>query len=1077
MNQKMFHRDCKRSQTKKKFLQRRFLYLNLIICLAGTLIPTYGYSQVTRTTPDNGNSITEKIYNSNTAPAVADKNDMQQRQVRGKVTDSNTGEVLIGATVMVKGTTTGVLTGPDGTYAITIPNESAVLAFSYIGYTPQEIPAANKVTLDVVMVSETKTIDEVVVVGYGTTKKVTLTGSVAAVSSKEMKTVSTTNLATQLAGKLPGLRVTQRTGEPGAFTTVFDVRGMGTPLIVIDGVIGSTDDFVRLNPNDIDGISILKDASAAVYGVKAANGVVLVTTKKGDVGKPKITFTTSYSTSKFINLPSVCNAYEWALLTTENQVNHGKSTITYTAEDLAKFKSGEYPSTNWYDLVARDNTNAQKYNLTVTGGNDRVKYYTSIGSSNEMGIWKSGDLNYKAYTIRSVVTGKISDNLTAELNLQGSTDQRNTPAFTALNVMETTWMHALPITPVYANNNPDYLASTTDGLHPLAMTTASIGGYSRNYRSSLNAIFTLNYNAPFLKGLSGSLQAGYYRLSNFQKNYTIGYRLWSYTPATDTYTNSMSKNLPTTMSENFTPSYRTSIDAQVNYQKTFLEKHNLKVSLVYEDRYDNADNLQASKQFAINIDQLYAGLTNPTVSSSTGTIASNDNQAVIGRLNYDFAGKYLFEAGFNYGGSSKFPAGKRWGFFPYTNLAWRISEEAFFKSAFPYITNFKLRGSWGIMGDDAASSFQFITGYTYPSNSYIINATSVSGLGFRAIPNPNITWFTANTKNIALDASVKNGLLNLSVDFFRRNRTGLLANPVAVIPGTVGASLSQQNMNADMREGFEIVLGQNRKVGQVIYNVSFNVTYTRNRMTKIERIPDNNSLNNWKNNYTNRWDNITWGYNCIGQFQNQDDLNNSPAQDGKGNSTLLPGDYKYEDIDKDGIITGNDQKPIGYGTTPDWNFALNGGVQYKNFDLNFLFQGATHFNKNTNFYNKDCLPWDRNTLKLFLDRWHHADPYDVNSPWIPGKYAPMSTMFSNSNGNTSQVWLEDSKYLRLKSLEIGYNLSPALASRLHIGGLRVYANGFNVLTWSKMKDYDPEINNENSYPFTRDITFGLTLTF
>ena len=243
---------------------------------------------------------------------------MQQRLVSGKVTDSNTGEPLIGATVVVKGTTTGTLTTVGGAYSINIPNESAILSFSFIGYTAQDVPVAAKTTLDVTLKAEVTGLDEVVVVGYGTTKKVSLTGSIAAVSSKEIKATSTTNLSTQLAGKLPGFRVVQRTGEPGAFTTQFDIRGMGTPLIVIDNIIGSTDDFVRLNPNDIDQISILKDASASVYGVKAANGVVLVTTKKGEVGKPKISFTSSYSTSKFINVPTVNNAYGWALLTTEN---------------------------------------------------------------------------------------------------------------------------------------------------------------------------------------------------------------------------------------------------------------------------------------------------------------------------------------------------------------------------------------------------------------------------------------------------------------------------------------------------------------------------------------------------------------------------------------------------------------------------------------------------------------------------------------------------------------------------------------------------------------------------------------
>jgi TonB-linked SusC/RagA family outer membrane protein len=397
----------------------------------------------------------------------------QTINVKGTVTDATTGQPMAGVNVLVKGKTIGAITDEKGAY--TIPSaidQNSVLVFSFIGYNAAEVSVGGKITVDAALSPETKGLDEVVVIGFGTTKKATLTGSVAAVSSQDIKAVSTTNLSTQLAGKLPGLRVTMRTGEPGAFSTLYDIRGMGTPLIVIDGVVQSSDDFVRLNPNDIDQISILKDASAAVYGVKAANGVILVTTKRGDVGKPKISFTSSYSFSKFINLPEVCNAYEWALLTTQNEINHGKTVTTYTKDDLDKFKDGTYPSTDWYNLVARKNTNAQKYNLTVSGGSDRVKYYTSIGSSQEMGIWKSGDLNYKSYTIRSVVSGKISDNLTAELNIQGSSDQRNQPQFTALNVMETTWMHALPVTPIYANNNPDYLQSTTDGLHPLAMTTA-----------------------------------------------------------------------------------------------------------------------------------------------------------------------------------------------------------------------------------------------------------------------------------------------------------------------------------------------------------------------------------------------------------------------------------------------------------------------------------------------------------------------------------------------------------------------------------------------------------------------------
>lgn len=1003
---------------------------------------------------------------------------LQQKQVRGKITDSNTGEPLIGATVMVKGTTVGAITDVSGEYSINVTDESATLVFSYIGYTSMELPISGRTIIDVKLDTELTGLDEVIVIGFGTTKKVSLTGSVAAVGSKDIKAVSTTNLSTQLAGRLPGFRVTQRSGEPGAFTTAFDIRGMGTPLIVINGVVSSVDDFVRLNPNDIDQISILKDASAAIYGVQAANGVVLITTKRGELGKPKISFTTSHSISQYMRLPKVMNAYEWASLKTQYEVQYAKTTPTYSPEDLQDLKDGTVKGTDWYKTVARNFSNSSKYNLSVSGGSDRISYYSSLGASTEVGMWKSGDLNYRQFSIRSVVDAKITDNLDVGLNVEGVLANRNETAFTVNNSYETLFWHALPITTVYANNNPDYLSYTTDGLHPVAMTTADIGGYRKNNRNSFNGIFTLNYNVPFIKGLNAKVIGGYYNLSSFQKNYIQGFKMYSYNELTDEYTNTISKNVPTTMSGNYTPSYRTSLDLQLNYEKTILDNHNLRATLVYEDRFDNTDNLNASKQFALDIDQFYAGLSNPLVTSNANIIASNNNQAIIGRLNYDYSGKYLVEIGFNYGGSSKFPAGKRWGFFPYTNFAWRMSNEEFFKNALQFITDFKLRGSWGILGDDAASRFQFITGYDYPGTNAILGGINVSGLGFRAIPNMNITWYTSTTKNIGFDASVKRGLLSFSVDYFRRDRDGLLANPIATIPGIVGATLSQQNLNADRTEGFEFVLGSNRRVGDFSYDISTNITYTRSKFTKLERIPDGNSYANWKNNSEGRWSNITWGYNYIGQFQDQDDLNNSPIQDGRGNTTLLPGCYKYEDVNGDGIIDGNDQVPIGRGRIPDLNYALSARFTYKSFDVNLLFQGASNFNFTWGGLNRGPLPWGRNSLRVFTDCWHHEDIYDATSPWVPGRFAPANTMWSNrSNHYVSQFWMENAAYLRLKNLEIGYTLNPTIASRLHIDSLRVYVNGFNLLTLSKMKDWDPELARDTNYPLTRDFTFGLNVTF
>jgi len=1025
-----------------------------------------------------GSSLNFKILENNLI-VIAQRESLQQKLVSGTVTDQKTGSPLPGVTVVITGTTVGTITDANGKFSLSPTDNARTLSFTFVGMDSQEVSIGNQRVFNIVMQEHALDLEEVVVVGFGTAKRATMTGSVSAVSSSELKNVSTTNLVNQLVGQLPGFRVTQRTGEPGAFMAQYDIRGFGTPLIVIDGVVVSQDDFVRLNPNDIDQVSILKDASAAVYGVKAANGVLLVTTKKGSIGKPKINFTASYSLSDYLSLPKVMDAYQFAVITTQNEINSGKvaGQTTFTADDIQKYKDGTYPSTDIYGMVANKYQNAQKYNLTVSGGNDRISYFTSIGKTDEVGIWKSGDLNYHTYAVRSVVTGKINDNLEAELNLNAMLDQRNSPITPAQNIFQAIFIHYLPTLHPYANDNPLYLSNPVDASHPIALTNSSISGYSKTTRNTFQGIFTLKYKVPFVNGLNAKLMYGYYNLNQFVKTWTQGFKCYTYDKPTDTYINTAMKNFPSTMYGDYSPSNRSTLDFQLNYEKVFLQKHTVKASLVYEDRHDISDDMQASKQFAINIDQFYAGLSNPTVTSST-SIGENDNQAIIGRLNYDYLAKYLVEVGFNYGGSSMFPSGKRWGFFPYATAGWRVSEEKFFKNALPYITNLKLRGSYGTMGDDAASSFQFLTGYNYPSGSYILNNTAVSGLGFRSIPNPDITWYKATTQNLGFDASVKNGLLKVSFEVFRRSRSGLLANPVAKIPGTVGASLSQANLNSDQTQGYEGVLGQSRKFGKFSYDINLNVAYTRTQNNYVERVADGNSYNNWRNNTQNRYTNITWGYVYAGQFQSQEDLNTSPAQDNLGNKTLKPGDYKYADINKDGLITSADQRPIGYGTMPNMTYGLTGSLSYGQVYLNFLIQGSSQINMNISSMYRGPLPWNRNSLSMLMDNWHHADLYDANSPWIPGKYAPAATNGTPPSDQwNSNFWIVNNSYVRLKSVELGYNLSKSISKKLGLENLRVYVNGFNFLTWSRVKDFDPEVYTSDVYPITRDVTFGLSATF
>jgi len=717
------------------------------------------------------------------------------------------------------------------------------------------------------------------------------------------------------------------------------------------------------------------------------------------------------------------------------------------------------------------------HNISVSGGSEKIKYFTSMGYLSETGLWKSGDLNYKKYNLRMSVTGKISDNLEAQINFGGVMDPKNEPMMGVGNALFSTGLQN-PATPIYANNNPQYLYAAVSGEHPIGLTNANVGGYTKTRNQNMQGTFQLNYKVPFLNGLSAKFLFGFDKQDNFQRQWRQKFLMYTYDKVTDAYTNSVTFNAPSNLYESFSTQLRTTVLGQVNYEKTFLEKHNIKAAFIFEERHDINDNFNAKKEFTINIDQFAAGIAaNQTVGASYPS--ENDNQNVIGRLNYDFVSKYLFEFGFNYSGSSKFPEGKRWGFFPYSSVGWRISEENFFKSLAPIITNLKLRGSYGIMGDDAASSFQYISGYNYPSGNYVFGTSLIPGLGFRALPNMNITWFTVASKNIAIDLSVKNNLIYGQLDLFQRDRSGLLATRLLTIPGTVGAALSQENLNEDRRKGFEALLGHSNTISDFRYDISANVTYTRGMPTKVERAPDANSYLNWRNNPVNRWDNISWGYRYIGQFQTVEEALNSPIQDGKGNATYRPGDLKYEDVNKDGIIDNLDVVPIGRGVTRDMNFGLNGRFSYKQFDLNILFQGAFYANYSYNGTLQTPLLLGRNTLNVFLDRWHHADLFDVNSAWIPGKF-PSTFTPSTTNTNSSIFWNPDASYLRLKQLEIGYTFKKTLLSKVGVENMRVYVTGFNLLTWTKVTYVDPELDSGNwnsNYPITNIYNFGISLTF
>ncbi|TXE09149.1 TonB-dependent receptor [Gelidibacter salicanalis] len=1004
-------------------------------------------------------------------------------EISGTVIDVETGMPIAGANVIAKGTSNGTMTDFDGNFDINVPS-SSTLVISFLGYTTQEIVVTNSIVLNVNLKPEAAGLDEVIVVGYGTQRKGSVTAAVSQVDGDIVKKAPVANISNALAGRLPGLKITQRSGEPGYDGADINLRGFGNPLIIVDGVPRA---FTSIDPNTIESISVLKDASAAVYGVRAANGVLLITTKTGKIGKPKITFNTYSGFQSPTRYPDLLNAAEFAELTDESQINQGRAPV-YGQEELDKYRQNApgYESTNWYDTVIKNNSPQNYYNLNVSGATEDVKYFMSTGYLSQEGMWKSGDTNYDRFNISSNLEAKITDNLTASMNISARLETRNFPGAGAGTLMSGI-LRNYPTYSPYADAEGKYFGLTNQAHQNVALLmNKDVSGYSEDKRKVFNGNLTLNYEFPWVEGLSAKVRYAYGTNIRRTKDWSQKYNLYGYNEAKDSYDVVYIGNQPSSLQESYSSGYYENglpgnynqFQGSLNYENTFNEKHKFKGLILFETLENEGDDFYASREFLLNLDYLFAGLDeNKNNGGSAYELAS---AGIVGRVNYEYDGKYLFEAGFRYDGSSKFPADSRWGFFPFASAGWNLSKEEFLENTLSFFDDLKIRGSWGQLGDDSASSFQFITGYNYPSGNYIFGNSVVPGLSDRGLANRNITWFEATTTDVGIDATFFDRKVDFTFDWFHRKRTGLLATRASSLPGTFGAALPQENLNIDNTQGFDFSIGYKTTIANDFkLNITGNYGYSRSKDEYVERADFVNSLNQWRGDKTNRWKNVTWGYTAVGQFQSTDEINNWAIQDNKANTTLLPGDIKYLDYNEDGIINNDDIKPIGKGTTPEITYGLNLALAWKGIDLSAQFQGAANFvayydgEFQNPFYN------GANSLAEFKDRWHREDLYDVNSAWIPGKYP--STVASGNPNNTkySTFWLKDASYLRLKNIELGYNFDGDFLENIGLDQFRVYLSGYNLVTWDSVDFIDPEAPTGRGtyYPQQKIVNLGFNLTF
>lgn len=1009
--------------------------------------------------------------------------------VKGTIKDDK-GSALPGVSIFEKGTTNGTVSDENGNFSINVKDEDAVLVISNVGFQPKEISIQGKTNFEIVLIPIESKLDEVVVVGYGTQKKGALTGAVSSISSKDIVTTKNENVQNMLTGKVSGVRVVQRTAEPGDFNNTFDIRGFGAPLVIIDGVPRTNADFQRLNSNDIDNISVLKDASAAIYGVRSANGVVLITTKRGKNNESILSYDGNFTWQFPSGFPKTVDIYDYMTLRNEaamHNVNGGAP--VYSDQMFEDYRSGKLQSTDWYPLVFAKFAPETQHNLSATGGNDKIQYYFGGGYFYQGSFFKTNDLNYNKYNLRSSITAKIAKQFTLDVNVNLVTETINQPYQGAWWAIRSFWRQG-PQIPAYANNDPTKpFYGLIEGDNPVVFMDKDLVGYRVMKNSWIQPAVTLRYDFPFIKGLYAKTMFSYdYNLFNrnyFQKQY----QEYRYDDATKTYT-SYTRQSPDRITRQAYFNSQILSQTSLNYSRTFSLIHKVEGTLIWEAQKREGDNFAAQRDLALPLPYLFAGLPlNQVGNMSVADLYEGSNLGLAGRFNYAYNAKYLAEFLFRYDGSSKFQKGYQWGFFPGGSIGWRISEEKFIKnsSSLSFIDQLKLRASYGVTGDDGASSYQWASGYNYPSGTdsrnftggYVFDGNFIASANSIGISNPNITWYTSKTLNLGVDFVGWKGLLGITAEYFRRKRDGLLAYRNGGIPTVVGAALPQENLNSDMNYGYEVELSHNNNIGQLAYSLKGLFSFTRIKALYVERGPNGSSYRNWRDNQNDRLQNIWWGLTSNGRYQTWDDIWNSSVYVGRN---ALPGDYRYEDWNGDGEINDLDVHPYQLSSTPWINYGFSASFSYKGVDMFFLIQGAA---LSTVQYTEQLYQplWgnsESGAMQQFMDRWHpadpHADPYDPKTVWIPGHYAYTGSL-PDVNSSYNSV---NGAYARLKTIELGYTLPTSLGKKVGVKNARIYVNGYNLLTLTKVKYIDPEHPNDTwgyLYPLNKTVSAGVSLTF
>lgn len=993
-------------------------------------------------------------------------------KVRGNVKDEK-GEALTGVTIMVKGTARGAVTDGSGNFSIDVPNAEATLTFSFVGYLTQEVVVGNRTSVDVVMQPDEAILEEVVVVGYGTEKKRNVTGSIVAISNEDIKSSPATTVSNTLAGRLPGLIASNSSGEPGFDDASILIRGISTtgnaaPLIVIDGVPDRAGGFSRLDPNDIETFTVLKDASAAIYGSRAANGVILITTKRGKKGAPVASYNFNYGLRQPTRIPKMLNSADYATAINELNMSAGQSP-SYTDEDIRKFRDGSspltHPNTNWFEETLAPVTGQTQQNISVSGGSEKVDYYVSIGHQFQDGYYRNGVTKYNQYNLRSNLDANITDNLKIFLNLAARREDRNNPHHGS----ETIYRYILsgkPIQNAYLPGTDLPALAIGDDVNPVAAVT-NLAGYQRDERLFYNADIGFTHNMPYL--LNGlSLTGGaYFDASNtIYKHLQKGFDLYSkvqgqeptrvrYGLATGSIDQNMSRSLGITS------------NLRLNYDKRF-GNHDLGAFVAYEQHTFSSDYLSAYRNnlLSTEIDQIFAGEINSAMRTD-GNAGKFARQNYFGRLNYGFDDRYFLTFNWRYDGSSIFPKENRYGFFPGVSAGWRVSGEPFFESV-DFVDDLKLRASWGQLGNDAVGAFQFMNRYIITNTQGGVfgaaDPTLAPGLITSVMANPNITWETATTYNAGFDADLFSRKLSLSAEVFYTSRRNILGPRSSSIPDYLGLTLPDENLREVDNKGIEISFSYRPKIRKGQLTVGGNFAYNHNKIVYMDEAA---GAFPWQM-ATGQPVGARLLWEAIGIFKSDEQIQNTPHAPG-----TKPGDLIFRDVDGDGQINGNDRVRQDITGVPRITFGLPINYALGNWNLNMLLQGQAKAKQYLYFQSGTIGNF---TQDYFDNRWTPENP-DASGPRLYDRESIPSTSYVND------YFFRDASFVRLKSVQLSYKFGKEVLQKLPFSSLSVFVSGFNLITIDKLKFIDPEtIANDQNYigwntPQTRIFNFGLNVSF